>query len=164
MLYLSSILKSPYTGALKSEDNSATIFTLPFENDKIYRWSFSRALNEENGFIITEFDNKSISTLLMNGLIDNPEGRFFKFSFDFRVRFLNGTDFSLATSTLTTSAKHLVIDKRVTVKSEIEKFIFQPFKDIVYVQINVKDMIKNTSHNPITLKIFKLGFSIVNNG
>lgn len=163
MLYLSSILKSPYTGTLKVEDNEATEFTLAFESGKDYKWSFSRALNEENGFTIKQFDSRYNTTMLLNGLLDNPEKRFIKIGFDFRVRFLNGVDFSLATASITTASKHLVVNKKLTVKSSMDKFVFQPYKDIIYVQINVKDMIQKTSNIPITLNLCKMGFSLLNN-
>lgn len=163
MLHLSSILKSPYTGTLKVEDNEATVFEIPIESGQDYKWCFSRALNEENGFTITEFDSKSITTLLFNGLIDNPDGRFIKLNFDIRVRFLNGTDFSLTSTSLTTKSKSLILNKKLKVSSRIDKFIFQPYKDIIYIQVNVKDMISKTASSPIKLKFTKLGFSLISN-
>ena len=164
MLHLSSILKSPYTGTLKVEDNEATEFSIQFESDKDYKWCYSRALNEENGFTITEFDSKSITTLLFNGLIDNPDGRFIKFNFDFRVKFMNGTDFSIATTSITTKSKHLIVNKKLAVSSKIEKFIFQPYKDIIYAQINVKDMIAKTKNELVYITFSKLGFSLIPKG
>lgn len=162
MLYLTNLIRFPYTGALHLIPNKATKFSCEFDQNKVYKWTFSRALNEVSGEKILDFKQDKMK-LLFNGLLANSDRKYLKFNFHIRVRLLNGTDFSLAKCNYVTTSINNIINKKLKLNSQVKEFVFQPYKDIIYLSMTVKDNKNQDNSEPINLSFTTFGFDLVRN-
>lgn len=161
MLYITNILRYPYTGSLESSLDTPVKFDKDFIPNQTYKWIFNRALNETPQGSIIDFD-KDKQIIMFNGLFENIDKKYLKFEFDFRVRFSNNIDVSLCKSKVTSTSVHNIINKRLKlIDCQMDKFIFQPYRDMIYITMNVKNNLDKEDKNPIKLKLETLGFDLL---
>lgn len=161
MLYITNILRYPYTGSLESSLDAPVKFDKEFIPNQTYKWIFSRALNETPGGNIVDF-NKEKQIIMFNGLFENVDKKYLKLEFDIRVRFSNNVDISLCKSKVTSTNVHNIINKRLKlIDCKLNEFIFQPYRDIIYLTLNIRNNLDKADQNPIKLKFETLGFDLL---
>lgn len=159
MLYTTNIIKYPFTSVLNPKSSS---FTMDFKQNQEYIWVYSNALNDDiygNKLLTFDADNQKI---LFSGIIDNADKRLLKFNFDIIVKLSNSTKFKIASTNVSTSNKHLIINKKLKITDPlIKKFEFKPYLDRIYLSMIVNDNSK-LNNSDVSLTFSNFGFDLVN--
>lgn len=160
MLYLTNTIVSPSTYSLQSQINENTHFKFHLKDNDIYKWVFTKSLNECGNDRIINYSNDNL-VIKVNGLLENINDLYLNFCLDIRMEFKNGYDFSIATTKFRSTNKHNIIDQRLKLHSHVKDFAFMPYKDTIYVLLSVNNKLETNNDKPIDIVFDNFGFDLL---